>query len=271
VVAGLWLAAGLPLGILLTSAHYPWFLTPWHPLLVVFLAVLMPSDFSGMRLPVLGHVFAGALLLATAVCSLGHFSSSITFARGLGRQHAYLRQTYDQVAEAILSQPAPRHYGLFFYECNAPFWCQAFFNRHAHLEHPLFFMAIHDSYFQSFGGRSAADIAATLIERIEAYPDALAVAYCEPADQMCLPGDLKPRDASGLAAEVFTTLNNHLHRSPHWQAVRRLDLEAFRPVYLFRYSPRPLGSEEKWREVQPSGVGERGASPHRSRSGDTSG
>jgi hypothetical protein len=254
ILVGLWLAGGLPLAIILTSAHYPWLLTPWQPLLVVLLAVLVPCDFSQARPWLALRPFAAALLLAAAVCALGHYQSWLTLARAQGRRDAYLRHTYDEVAAALAAEPAPRHYGLFFYECNGPFWCQAFFNGGARLEHPLFFMAIHDSYFQSYGPRTVAEIAAELVGRMEAYPDALAVAYCDPADQARLPDDLKPHDASARAAAIFTAVNAHLQRSPHWKVVRRLELDTFRPVYLFRYSPRPLPAEEKWRDVPPAAV-----------------
>jgi hypothetical protein len=249
VLVGLWLAGGLPLAIIVTSAHYPWFLMPWHPLLVVLLAVLVPCDFSQAR-PLLSlRPFAAVLLLLAVGCSLWHYNRWLVMARAQGRSDAYLRHAFDQVAEALAAEPGPRHYGLFFYECNAPFWCQAFFGRRVALEPPAFFMAIHDSYFQSYGRRGSAEIAADLVARMEAYPDALAVAYCDPEDQGRLPAGLKPRDASARAVEIFTAVNAHLRRSPHWKAVRRLELDTFRPVYLYRYSPRPLPNEEKWHDV----------------------
>src|SRR5262249_50323613 len=154
-----------------------------HPLLVVLLAVLVPCDFSQAR-PLLSlRPFAAVLLLLAVACSLWHYHRWLAMARAQGRKDAYLRRTFDQVADALPAEPGPRHSGLSFYECNAPFWCQAFCNRRVALEHPTFFMAIHDSYFQSYGRRGSAEIAADLVARMEAYPGALAVAYCEPEDQ----------------------------------------------------------------------------------------
>jgi hypothetical protein len=176
-------------------------------------------------------------------------------ARALGRERAPLRRCYDRVADVLLGQPAPRHYGLFFAECSSPFWCQVFFDRHTPFEYPTFWMAAHDSYFRGMSGRSPAEVADGFIRQLEAYPDGLAVAYCEPTDLARLPYDLRSRDPMDFAVAVFAALDDHLRQSCHWQVIRRLSLEPFRPVYVFRYSPRPLTAEEKWHAVLP------GASP----------
>jgi hypothetical protein len=247
-LAGLWLAAGLPLAIVLTRAHYPAFLAVWQPLLIAVLAALLPRALA----PVPRRLFAGTLLAAALACAGWQYAHWSDHAQTLGRALAPVRRSYDRVADALLAQPAPRHYGLFFSECASPFWCQVYFDRHVPFEPQTFYMAVHDSYFRgTYPGRGAPEVAAALVAQMEAYPDALAVAYCEPTDLSRLTAHLEYRDPMDLSVAVFAALDEHLQHSPHWQVVERLALDSFRPVYVFRYSPRPLTAEEKWGAVLP--------------------
>jgi hypothetical protein len=195
-------------------------------------------------------VFAGALVLAALACSVWQYGHCLSLASRLGDERASLRQYYSQVADIVLAEPGPRHYGLFFYECGSPVWCQVFFDRHVPFEYQTCFMAIHDSYFPGvFGRRSAAEVAAAIIAPLEAHPGALALAYCERTDLAHLPAYLQPRDPMQFSVAVSAALNDHFRRSCHWKAIRRFALAPFRPVYVFRYSILPLSAEEKWRDV----------------------
>jgi hypothetical protein len=250
-LAGLWLAAGLPLVIVLTRAHYPAFLTVWQPLLVAVLAALLPTSLA----PVPRGVLAGALLVPALACAGWQYAHWSGHARVLGRETAPLRRCYDRVADVLLAQPAPRHYGLLFSECSSPFWSQVYFGRHTPVEYPAFWMAVHDSYFRgAFPGRSAPEVADALVGQMEAYPDGLAVAYCEPTDLARLPAWLTYRDPMDFSVAVFAGVDERLQRSCHWKVIKQLSLDPFRPVYVFRYSPRPLTAEEKWHDVRPDGL-----------------
>lgn len=239
VVVAAWMALGLPLAVMFTSALYFGFFPLWAVLLVVLLATLV----SGCQSRVSTPLIASAMLAVALACSVASYAKSRNEARSVAQSAAPTRTLYQELVAIIGAGVPPHRYGLLFSEVDAPFVNYAFFDHDLRFEKASAFVSIHDSYYQAaFPGLDADSIAHVNLRSLESHEGTIVVGYCRM-------DDVGRGGFDVLARKVAILMSDHVLRSPHWKAIRQLD-SPFGCLYAYEYSERLLTDTEKWQGLR---------------------